>query len=144
MSTPRERSEFQLLLSWFPQAYRVDEKAAEQARWDEASKETIKKTTKPCPRCHVSVEKNESLINTNEGMPTSPQSSRKSRDSGQVFSSESMVSGKRKELTQRLHAHEVPPAPVPARVVLELRLRVEPRLHGRPLVRPVAAAQPGA
>ncbi|XP_057594138.1 E3 ubiquitin-protein ligase parkin isoform X3 [Hippopotamus amphibius kiboko] len=41
-----------------PQAYRVDEKAAEQARWEEASKETIKKTTKPCPRCHVPVEKN--------------------------------------------------------------------------------------
>uniref|UniRef100_A0AAA9TQT1 E3 ubiquitin-protein ligase parkin n=2 Tax=Bos TaxID=9903 RepID=A0AAA9TQT1_BOVIN len=40
------------------QAYRVNEKAAEQARWEEASKETIKKTTKPCPRCHVPVEKN--------------------------------------------------------------------------------------
>nr|XP_058145645.1 E3 ubiquitin-protein ligase parkin isoform X6 [Dasypus novemcinctus] len=40
------------------QGYRVDEKAAEQARWEEASKETIKKTTKPCPRCHVPVEKN--------------------------------------------------------------------------------------
>uniref|UniRef100_A0AAA9TGG9 E3 ubiquitin-protein ligase parkin n=1 Tax=Bos taurus TaxID=9913 RepID=A0AAA9TGG9_BOVIN len=39
-------------------AYRVNEKAAEQARWEEASKETIKKTTKPCPRCHVPVEKN--------------------------------------------------------------------------------------
>ncbi|CAD7691607.1 unnamed protein product [Nyctereutes procyonoides] len=39
-------------------AYKVDEKAAEQARWEEASKETIKKTTKPCPRCHVPVEKN--------------------------------------------------------------------------------------
>ncbi|XP_040821612.1 E3 ubiquitin-protein ligase parkin [Ochotona curzoniae] len=40
------------------QAYRVDERAAEQARWEEASKETIQKTTKPCPRCHVPVEKN--------------------------------------------------------------------------------------
>ncbi|EGW05749.1 E3 ubiquitin-protein ligase parkin [Cricetulus griseus] len=40
------------------QAYRVDERAAEQARWEEASKETIKKTTKPCPRCNVPVEKN--------------------------------------------------------------------------------------
>ncbi|CAH7307274.1 Prkn [Phodopus roborovskii] len=39
-------------------AYRVDERAAEQARWEEASKETIKKTTKPCPRCSVPVEKN--------------------------------------------------------------------------------------
>ncbi|KAB0404654.1 hypothetical protein E2I00_017567 [Balaenoptera physalus] len=41
------------------QAYRVDEKAAEQARWEHASKETIKKTTKPCPRCHVPVEKHD-------------------------------------------------------------------------------------
>ncbi|XP_062952601.1 E3 ubiquitin-protein ligase parkin isoform X2 [Cynocephalus volans] len=40
------------------QAYHVDERAAERARWEEASKETIKKTTKPCPRCHVPVEKN--------------------------------------------------------------------------------------
>nr|XP_045014126.1 E3 ubiquitin-protein ligase parkin isoform X2 [Jaculus jaculus] len=40
------------------QAYQVDERAAEQARWEEASKETIKKTTKPCPRCSVPVEKN--------------------------------------------------------------------------------------
>ncbi|XP_049621466.1 E3 ubiquitin-protein ligase parkin [Suncus etruscus] len=40
------------------QAYRVDEVAAEQARWEKASKETIKSTTKPCPRCRVPVEKN--------------------------------------------------------------------------------------
>lgn len=40
------------------QAYRVDAGAAEQARWEEASKETIKKTTKPCPRCNVPIEKN--------------------------------------------------------------------------------------
>nr|ADB77772.1 parkin variant SV5DEL [Rattus norvegicus] len=40
------------------QAYRVDQRAAEQARWEEASKETIKKTTKPCPRCNVPIEKN--------------------------------------------------------------------------------------
>ncbi|KAF6115677.1 parkin RBR E3 ubiquitin protein ligase [Phyllostomus discolor] len=40
------------------QVYRVDEKAAEQARWEESSKETIKQTTKPCPRCRVPVEKN--------------------------------------------------------------------------------------
>ncbi|KAM5324315.1 1-acyl-sn-glycerol-3-phosphate acyltransferase delta isoform 1-T3 [Glossophaga mutica] len=40
------------------QAYRVDERAAEQARWEESSKETIKQTTKPCPRCRVPVEKN--------------------------------------------------------------------------------------
>lgn len=40
------------------QAYLVDKRAAEQARWEEASKETIKKTTKPCPRCNVPVEKN--------------------------------------------------------------------------------------
>lgn len=36
----------------------MDKSAAEQARWEEASKETIKKTTKPCPRCSVPVEKN--------------------------------------------------------------------------------------
>lgn len=36
----------------------MDERAAEQARWEEASKETIKKTTKPCPRCNVPIEKN--------------------------------------------------------------------------------------
>lgn len=41
-----------------PQAYLVDARAAEQARWEESSRETIKKTTKPCPRCHVPVEKN--------------------------------------------------------------------------------------
>ncbi|KAM9002890.1 E3 ubiquitin-protein ligase parkin-like [Sarcophilus harrisii] len=40
------------------QAFAVDEQAAERARWEEASKETIKKTTKPCPRCHIPVEKN--------------------------------------------------------------------------------------
>ncbi|XP_071075778.1 E3 ubiquitin-protein ligase parkin isoform X3 [Desmodus rotundus] len=40
------------------QVYKVDEKAAEQARWEESSKETIKHTTKPCPRCRVPVEKN--------------------------------------------------------------------------------------
>ncbi|KAJ7342177.1 hypothetical protein JRQ81_009452 [Phrynocephalus forsythii] len=37
--------------------YEVEEQAALQARWEEASKETIKRTTKPCPRCHVPVEK---------------------------------------------------------------------------------------
>lgn len=37
-----------------------------------------------------------------------------------------------------MYAHEVSAAPVQAGVVLELRLRVEPRLHGRPLVRRVA------
>lgn len=36
----------------------MDERAAEQACWEEASKETIKKTTKPCPRCNVPIEKN--------------------------------------------------------------------------------------
>ncbi|XP_054828173.1 E3 ubiquitin-protein ligase parkin isoform X2 [Eublepharis macularius] len=38
--------------------YEVDEQAARQARWEAASKETIKRTTKPCPSCHVPVEKN--------------------------------------------------------------------------------------
>ncbi|XP_076964674.1 E3 ubiquitin-protein ligase parkin-like [Callospermophilus lateralis] len=40
------------------QAYRVNERAAEHARWEEASKETIKRTTKPCPHCGVPLEKN--------------------------------------------------------------------------------------
>ncbi|XP_012578782.1 PREDICTED: E3 ubiquitin-protein ligase parkin [Condylura cristata] len=40
------------------QAYRVDAEAAEQARWEEASRETIRTITKPCPRCRVPVEKN--------------------------------------------------------------------------------------
>ncbi|XP_074844787.1 E3 ubiquitin-protein ligase parkin isoform X2 [Carettochelys insculpta] len=38
--------------------YEIDEHAAMQARWEEASRETIMKTTKPCPSCHVPVEKN--------------------------------------------------------------------------------------
>ncbi|KAF4794856.1 hypothetical protein TURU_098412 [Turdus rufiventris] len=38
--------------------YVVDEYAAMQARWEEASRETIKKTTKPCPNCNIPVEKN--------------------------------------------------------------------------------------
>ncbi|XP_069708301.1 E3 ubiquitin-protein ligase parkin isoform X2 [Phaenicophaeus curvirostris] len=38
--------------------YVVDEHAAMQARWEEASRETIKKTTKPCPNCSIPVEKN--------------------------------------------------------------------------------------
>ncbi|XP_048343638.1 E3 ubiquitin-protein ligase parkin isoform X1 [Sphaerodactylus townsendi] len=37
--------------------YEVDEHAARQARWEEASKETIRRTTKPCPSCHVPTEK---------------------------------------------------------------------------------------
>ncbi|EOB03999.1 E3 ubiquitin-protein ligase parkin [Anas platyrhynchos] len=42
--------------------YVVDEHAARQARWEEASRETIKKTTKPCPNCHIPVEKNGKFI----------------------------------------------------------------------------------
>ncbi|XP_032537289.1 E3 ubiquitin-protein ligase parkin isoform X1 [Chiroxiphia lanceolata] len=38
--------------------YVVDEHAAMQARWEEASRDTIKKTTKPCPNCNIPVEKN--------------------------------------------------------------------------------------
>jgi hypothetical protein len=41
---------------------------------------------------------------------------------------------------RRMHAYEVPAAPVQAWVVLELRLWVEPHLHGRPLVWRVAGA----
>lgn len=37
--------------------YEVDEHAAMKARWEEASRETIKRTTKPCPKCHVPTEK---------------------------------------------------------------------------------------
>ncbi|XP_060061114.1 E3 ubiquitin-protein ligase parkin isoform X2 [Erinaceus europaeus] len=40
------------------QAYPVDKMAAERARWEEASKDTIRTTTRPCPRCRVPVEKN--------------------------------------------------------------------------------------
>lgn len=44
------------------QGYVVDEYAAMQARWEEASRETIKKTTKPCPNCNIPVEKNGKFI----------------------------------------------------------------------------------
>lgn len=44
------------------QGYVVDEHAAMQARWEEASRETIKKTTKPCPSCNIPVEKNGKFI----------------------------------------------------------------------------------
>ncbi|XP_063163842.1 E3 ubiquitin-protein ligase parkin isoform X1 [Candoia aspera] len=37
--------------------FEIDEHAAMQARWEDASKETIKRITKPCPKCHVPVEK---------------------------------------------------------------------------------------
>ncbi|KAM6462843.1 E3 ubiquitin-protein ligase parkin isoform 6-T7 [Liasis olivaceus] len=37
--------------------FEIDEHAAMQARWEDASKETIRRTTKPCPKCHVPVEK---------------------------------------------------------------------------------------
>ncbi|XP_019382485.1 PREDICTED: E3 ubiquitin-protein ligase parkin [Gavialis gangeticus] len=40
------------------QGYVVNEHAAMRARWEKASRETIQKTTKPCPRCQVPVEKN--------------------------------------------------------------------------------------
>ncbi|XP_042188906.1 E3 ubiquitin-protein ligase parkin isoform X2 [Callorhinchus milii] len=39
------------------QAYVVDPQAAQLARWEEASRQTIEQTTKPCPKCHVPVEK---------------------------------------------------------------------------------------
>ncbi|KAH1172949.1 hypothetical protein KIL84_016788, partial [Mauremys mutica] len=48
--------------------YMIDEHAAMQARWEEASRETIKKTTKPCPSCHVPVEKNAPLPWSDEGL----------------------------------------------------------------------------
>ncbi|KAL4641178.1 E3 ubiquitin-protein ligase parkin [Arapaima gigas] len=40
------------------QGYVVDEVAAQRARWDQASRETIAETTRLCPRCSVPVEKN--------------------------------------------------------------------------------------
>jgi len=40
------------------QGYIVDEEAALRARWDQASQDTIAKTTHPCPKCQVPVEKN--------------------------------------------------------------------------------------
>nr|XP_055026846.1 E3 ubiquitin-protein ligase parkin [Misgurnus anguillicaudatus] len=40
------------------QGYIVDEEAALRARWEQASQETIDKTTHPCPKCKVPVEKN--------------------------------------------------------------------------------------
>ncbi|NP_001017635.1 E3 ubiquitin-protein ligase parkin [Danio rerio] len=40
------------------QGYVVDEEAALRARWEQASQETITKTTHPCPKCQVPVEKN--------------------------------------------------------------------------------------
>uniref|UniRef100_A0A8C7CFX6 E3 ubiquitin-protein ligase parkin n=2 Tax=Oncorhynchus TaxID=8016 RepID=A0A8C7CFX6_ONCKI len=39
------------------QGYVVDEEAALQARWEQASQETIDETTRPCPHCKVPVEK---------------------------------------------------------------------------------------
>ncbi|KAL7987621.1 hypothetical protein Chor_006540 [Crotalus horridus] len=47
--------EFMVFLSL--QGFEIDEHAAVRARWEGASKETIKRTTKPCPKCHVPVEK---------------------------------------------------------------------------------------
>ncbi|XP_028676945.1 E3 ubiquitin-protein ligase parkin [Erpetoichthys calabaricus] len=38
--------------------YTINEEAARRARWEHASSETIKNTTKPCPKCQVPVEKN--------------------------------------------------------------------------------------
>uniref|UniRef100_A0AAY5K7T5 E3 ubiquitin-protein ligase parkin n=1 Tax=Esox lucius TaxID=8010 RepID=A0AAY5K7T5_ESOLU len=39
------------------QGYVVDEEAAHQSRWEQASQETINETTRPCPKCKVPVEK---------------------------------------------------------------------------------------
>ena len=48
---------FTLSLDLPPQGYVVDEEAALQARWEQASQETIDETTRPCPHCKVPVEK---------------------------------------------------------------------------------------
>ncbi|MGH0116748.1 UNVERIFIED_CONTAM: hypothetical protein FKN15_021296 [Acipenser sinensis] len=39
------------------QGYVIDEEAARHARWEQASRDTILETTKPCPKCHVPVER---------------------------------------------------------------------------------------
>ncbi|XP_033861240.2 E3 ubiquitin-protein ligase parkin isoform X1 [Acipenser ruthenus] len=39
------------------QGYVTDEEAARHARWEQASRDTILETTKPCPKCHVPVER---------------------------------------------------------------------------------------
>ncbi|XP_072437309.1 E3 ubiquitin-protein ligase parkin isoform X4 [Chiloscyllium punctatum] len=36
----------------------INQQAAQQALWDKASRQAIKETTKPCPKCQVPVEKN--------------------------------------------------------------------------------------
>lgn len=40
------------------QHFVVNEQVAQRARWEEASRQTIKETTNPCPKCQVPVEKN--------------------------------------------------------------------------------------
>ncbi|XP_062851081.1 E3 ubiquitin-protein ligase parkin isoform X2 [Trichomycterus rosablanca] len=40
------------------QGYVVDENAALRARWEQATKDIINETTRPCPKCRVPVEKN--------------------------------------------------------------------------------------
>lgn len=47
-----------LLLCVMWQGYVVDEDAALRARWEQASQDIIKETTRPCPKCRVPVEKN--------------------------------------------------------------------------------------
>ncbi|XP_078412862.1 E3 ubiquitin-protein ligase parkin isoform X1 [Cetorhinus maximus] len=40
------------------QSYVINQQAAQRALWEEASRQAIKETTKPCPKCQVPVEKN--------------------------------------------------------------------------------------
>ncbi|XP_048391634.1 E3 ubiquitin-protein ligase parkin isoform X2 [Stegostoma tigrinum] len=40
------------------QGYVINQQAAQRALWDKASRQAIKETTKPCPKCQVPVEKN--------------------------------------------------------------------------------------
>ncbi|XP_041063941.1 E3 ubiquitin-protein ligase parkin [Carcharodon carcharias] len=40
------------------QNYVINQQAAQRALWEEASRQAIKETTKPCPKCQVPVEKN--------------------------------------------------------------------------------------
>lgn len=43
-------------------SYSVDPSKAADARWDEASKVTIKVLTKPCPQCRTPTERDGNLI----------------------------------------------------------------------------------
>lgn len=43
-------------------SYNIDPSRAAEARWDEASKVTIKVLTKPCPKCRTPTERDGKII----------------------------------------------------------------------------------